>query len=117
MRMYAAAALGLGLLIGAAPAMAQNLNDIGRQLQNQLLPQSNGGDRDRAAYEQGRRDQDEQARRERDARGGYENDRRRAEEDRRRVDDRRQRADDRDQRDRYDRQRPQSDLDRGRARD
>lgn len=67
MRIMTAAALSVGLMAAAIPARAQNLNDMGRLLQNQLQPKQNNDDRDRA-YQQGRRDQEEQARRERDIR-------------------------------------------------
>lgn len=59
MRLLVVAALGMGL---AQPAAAQTLNDVGRLLQNQVLGNPANPDRERNAYEQGRRDQ-EQARR------------------------------------------------------
>ncbi len=121
MRYYAAAALGLGLMVSVTPSKAQNLNDIGRQLQNQLFPQQNN-DRERTAYDRGRRDQEEQVRRDRDARG-YDGDRRRVEEERHRYDDsQRQQAEDRQrydrdaQRERADRQRALSEDERSRNR-
>jgi len=93
-----------GILVAAAvgammtgPAAAQSLNDVGRLLQQQIAPgqqQPSQQDRDRAIYEQGRRDQ-EQSRRE-DMRHGEEAGRGR---DDRREDDRR-RAEDRDRLDR-----------------
>jgi hypothetical protein len=53
-----AAAIAVGVL--AAPAAAQNLGDVGRMLQDQVLPRQGPDprqqERDRAIYEQGRRD-------------------------------------------------------------
>lgn len=99
MRKLWMAAAGAAL---AGPAAAQGLNDAGRLLQ-QFLPgqqQPNQGqaDRDRAIYEQGRRDAEEARRREGLDRG------RDPRPDDRRFDDRR-RADDRPRYDRDDRRR------------
>jgi len=115
MRVVTATRLTAGLVLGlvmvpaimARPAMAQNLNDIGRTL-NQLLPQQQQQDpnRERNAYEQGRRDQEEQLRRERDARRNE--DRRPGYDDRRR--------DDEFNRERADRERVQVDDQRNRGR-
>ena len=81
-KLWMMAAVG-GLLAG--PAAAQSLNDAGRLLQ-QVLPgqqQPQGqSDRDRAIYEQGRRDA-EQSRRQEDGTGDG-----RRSNDRRRADDR-----------------------------
>ena len=58
-KLWMAAAVGAGL---AAPAAAQSLNDAGRLLQQYLpgqqqqQPNQGQSDRDRAIYEQGRRD-------------------------------------------------------------
>ena len=90
MRILAATALGLGLGLGygAAPAAAQSLGDVGRQLKDQLLPGQNQSQvRDRNAYEQGRRDQEEQTRRQRESARGND-DRRGNYDDRRHADDR-----------------------------
>ncbi len=59
-RTMVAAAMGLVL---AGPAMAQGLGDVGRLLQEQVLPRQGPDprqqqERDRAIYEQGRRDED-----------------------------------------------------------
>ena len=63
MRIVAGAALGLAML-GSGPATAQSLNDLGTMLKDRVLnqgqPNSQGQadqDRERRAYEQGRRDQ------------------------------------------------------------
>jgi len=94
MRVIVAAIVGL---MAAGPAVAQNLNDIGRALTDQLIPrQQQQPNRDTNAYEQGRRDQQEQSRREQDARRSddryREDDRRRGYEDKRRSDYDRERA-------------------------
>ncbi len=90
MRILTVAALGLCLGAGLAPVRAQNLGDVGRQLKDQLLPgQNQSQDRDRNAYEQGRRDQEEQARRQRDSARGSDS---RGYDDRRRADDRNRRG-------------------------
>lgn len=82
--LWRAAAAGV-LLVG--PAAAQSLNDAGRLLQQYLpgqqQPNQGQSDRDRAIYEQGRRDAAEEARRRDDPRR---DDRRRAGEDRPRYD-------------------------------
>lgn len=70
--------------LSAAPARAQNLNDVGRLLQNQLQGGQRDDGRDRDAYERGRQDQAEQARREGEARRRAGDDRRRFDEDQRR---------------------------------
>ena len=65
MRVVAAALLGLtasGLVL-ALPARAQNLGDVGRVLQDALVPRQDP-DRERRAYEQGRQDQVEVRRQE-----------------------------------------------------
>ena len=59
-RIIVAAAIGLVL---AGPAVAQGLGDVGRLLQEQVLPRQGPDprqqqERDRAIYEQGRRDED-----------------------------------------------------------
>lgn len=130
MRVVTATRLTAGLVLGlvmvpaimARPAMAQNLNDIGRTL-NQLLPQQQQQDpnRERNAYEQGRRDQEEQLRRERDARRnedrrpGYDDRRRDEGNDRQRAEDSRRRQDEFN-RERADRERVQVDDQRNRGR-
>ncbi len=62
--LWITAAVGAAL---AGPAAAQSLNDAGRLLQQvlpgQQQPSQGQSDRDRAIYEQGRRDAAEQARR------------------------------------------------------
>ncbi len=80
-KLWMAAAAGAAL---AGPAAAQSLNDAGRLLQQvmpgqqQQQPNQGQSDRDRAIYEQGRRDAQRQG-------GG---DDRRGNDDRRRADDR-----------------------------
>ena len=75
MRIVLASALGVMVSLGqVAPAMAQNLNDVGRLLQDQVLGgrPNQSPEREREAYEQGRRDAErqrqEQAMREREQR-------------------------------------------------
>ena len=55
---FVVVAIAMGVL--AAPAAAQNIGDIGRALQQQVLPRQGPDprqqERDRAIYEQGRRD-------------------------------------------------------------
>jgi len=55
---FLAAAIAVAVLAG--PAAAQNLGDVGRMLQEQVLPRQGPDprqqERDRAIYEQGRRD-------------------------------------------------------------
>lgn len=85
--LWMAAAAGVLL---AGPAAAQSLNDAGQLLQRilpgQQQPQSQA-DRDRAIYEQGRRDAAEETRRNEDRYGSQQrDDRRRAAEDRPRYD-------------------------------
>ena len=58
MQRFVVVAIAMGVL--ATPAVAQNIGDIGRAIQQQVLP-GQGPDlrqqeRDRAIYEQGRRD-------------------------------------------------------------
>ena len=88
-------AMSAGALL-AGPAAAQSLNDAGRLLQQYLpgqqqQPSQSQADRDRAIYEQGRRDAAEETRRRDGGRdeGRYDprrDDRRRAAEDRPRYD-------------------------------
>lgn len=111
----AAALMGMAMALGAAvPAQAQNLNEIGRQLQEQVLggrPTPNP-DAERRAYEQGRRDA-EQARRE-DGRNDWRREEvRRNEEARQRDYDLRRREEDRRER-AVDVQRRERDIDRQR---
>ena len=58
MHRFVVVAIAVGVL--AAPAAAQNIGDIGRTLQQQVLPRQEPDprqqERDRAIYEQGRRD-------------------------------------------------------------
>ena len=116
MRRFFVVAIGVVL---AVPAAAQSLGDVGRLLQEQVIPRQGPDprqqERDRAIYEQGRRDSEERQREEhrrRDAeRGGdhrrYEDQRRdergdvrrseegdrfRRDQDRRRADEERARA-------------------------
>ena len=61
MRKFAVAAIGLAL---AGPAAAQGLGDVGRLLQQQIQPRQQPDprqqdERDRAIYEQGRRDSED----------------------------------------------------------
>ena len=112
MRRITAGLLGLSL---AAPAAAQDLGQVGRLLGDQLLPrapqqQPNQDYERQRAYEQGRRDAEEERRsrgRRDDAYRDREDDRRRSAEGARRArDGERQRSDDASRRDRdYDRQR------------
>ncbi len=84
-----AAAIGVAVV---GPVAAQSLNDVGRLLQKQIAPgqqEPSQQERDRAIYEQGRRDQEESRREElrrRDEAGRGRDDRR--DDDRRRVDER-----------------------------
>lgn len=83
-------AAAAGVLL-AGPAGAQSLNDAGQLLQRilpgQQQPTQSQADRDRAIYEQGRRDAAEEARRNEDRYGSQQrDDRRRAAEDRPRYD-------------------------------
>ena len=85
-------AAAVGVLL-AGPAAAQSLNDAGQLLQRilpgqQQQPGQSQADRDRAIYEQGRRDAAEEARRRDGDRydGQQRDDRRRAAEDRPRYD-------------------------------
>lgn len=99
---WAAVMVGV-MLLGAGAAKAQSLNDLGRVLQDQVLGgnrQQQDPNRERDAYERGRQDQADQARRNDDRR--REPDRRQVEDDRRRNDDQRRGRD-------YDQQRPYSD--------
>lgn len=109
-RLVVLAALGLTL---AGPAGAQNLNDLGRVLQDQVLGPRSDPNRERDAYERGRQDQADQNRRDGHERQRANDDRRRYEDDRRRFEeaDRRQRDDDRF---RADRQRAWEDEQRAR---
>ena len=105
---FMAAATTVAVLALAAPAAAQSIGDIGRALQQQVLPRQGADprqeERDRAIYEQGRRDTErgEQGRfenRRRDKRHGnahrredsdrYEQGRHRAKEERSRDEDQR----------------------------
>lgn len=82
----------------AGTAMAQGLNDAGRLLQQvlpgQQQPSQSQADRDRAIYEQGRRDSEQTGRRQGDDEGRYDSRR----EDRRRADDRQRPDRDQDRR-------------------
>ena len=106
MRITTAAVLGI---LVASPAVAQNLNDIGRALTDQLIPRQQQPNRDANAYEQGRRDQEEQNRRERETRRP---DERYREDNRRRADDRPRSDYDRE---RAERERSSTDDQRGRS--
>ena len=81
--------LGLGFSLAAAPAGAQSLQDLGRnllpQFQQQQDPRRDAERRD--AYEQGRRDAEEQARAERRRERGDEYGYRRGDSDGRGRDD------------------------------
>jgi hypothetical protein len=108
MRSFVVVALAVGVL--AVPAAAQNIGDIGRAIEQQVLPRQGPDprqqERDRAIYEQGRRDSERNSdqrrfedrrrneqhgraqRRKDDHRYGFEQDRRRAAEERARDDER-----------------------------
>ncbi len=106
MRGFVVVAIAMGVL--AAPAVAQNIGDIGRALEQQVLPRRGPDprqqERDRAIYEQGRRDSErgsdqrrfeERRRDERhgDARRREDGNRYRSEQDRHRADEERARDD------------------------
>jgi hypothetical protein len=108
MHSFVVVALAVGVL--AVPAAAQNIGDIGRAIEQQVLPRQGPDprqqERDRAIYEQGRRDSERNSdqrrfedrrrneqhgraqRRKDDHRYGFEQDRRRAAEERARDDER-----------------------------
>ena len=98
MRDFVLIAIAVGALAG--PAAAQNLGDVGRMLQDQVLPRQapdpRQQERDRAIYEQGRRDSE---------RGS----------DQRRYQDRRRDEQRSDARRREDSDRYRADQDRGRG--
>ncbi len=105
MRNFVVVAIAVGVLAG--PVAAQNIGDVGRMLQEQVLPRQGPDprqqERDRAIYEQGRRDSErgsdqrryEDRRRDEqrgDARRREDSDRYRGDQDRRRADEERARA-------------------------
>ena len=57
---FVAAAVTVAVLAAPVPAVAQSIGDIGRAIQQQILPRQEAdprqGERDRAIYEQGRGD-------------------------------------------------------------
>ena len=88
MRRFVVVAVAVGLLAG--PAAAQNIGDIGRALEQQVLPRQGPDprqqERDRTIYEQGRRDANrggEERRFDERRRGERRGDARRREDDRR----------------------------------
>ena len=97
--------VGMAVAMLAGPAAAQNIGDVGRMLQDQVLPRERPDprqqERDRAIYEQGRRDSERSndQRRFRDEQQGgprrrEDNDRYRSDQDRHRLDEERAREDD-----------------------